>query len=58
VRENLDPFGEHDDEAIWRALEHSALKTYISSLEGKLDGVVSQGARDVPPASARPGNRA
>lgn len=29
LRENLDPFGEHDDGQIWQALEHAHLKEFV-----------------------------
>lgn len=40
VRSNLDPFGEHDDAALWRALEEAHLKPAVASLAGALDAVV------------------
>jgi ATP-binding cassette subfamily C (CFTR/MRP) protein 1 len=43
IRDNLDPSESHDDAAIWRALESSSLKDYVSRLDGKLSAVVNQG---------------
>lgn len=31
LRINLDPFENHSDEEIWRALEHAHLKTFVKS---------------------------
>ncbi|KAG0197026.1 hypothetical protein BGX28_009470, partial [Mortierella sp. GBA30] len=42
VRENLDPLGELDDAALWKALERSHLKDYISTLPGGLSFQVAQ----------------
>lgn len=42
VRYNLDPFGEHNDDAIWKVLEMVALKDFVSTLEGGLDGIVEE----------------
>ncbi|KAF9287125.1 hypothetical protein BGZ68_002228 [Mortierella alpina] len=42
VRENLDPFNELADPALWEALERSNLKDYISSLPGGLTFQVAQ----------------
>ena len=43
IRDNVDPTGAHEDAEIWRALEQSHLKEYISSLPGTLDATVSEG---------------
>ncbi|KAI9002882.1 ATP-binding cassette transporter 1 [Hyaloraphidium curvatum] len=43
IRSNLDPFSEHDDASLWRALEASSLKDHVSSLEGGLDAPVHNG---------------
>lgn len=40
MRSNLDPFGEHDDAALWRALEEAHLKPAVTSLSGALDAIV------------------
>lgn len=40
VRENLDPFGTHDDAELWQALQHSHLQEHITKLDGKLNAVV------------------
>ena len=36
VRYNLDPFDEHDDIAVWRALEEVQLRNVIEGLPGKV----------------------
>ncbi|KAG1269716.1 hypothetical protein G6F68_000016 [Rhizopus microsporus] len=46
VRENLDPFGAHDDAQIWQALQHSHLHEHISKLDGKLNAVVLEGGEN------------
>jgi ABC-type multidrug transport system fused ATPase/permease subunit len=42
VRENLDPFEELEDVALWEALERAHLKDHITSLSGGLSFKVSQ----------------
>jgi ATP-binding cassette subfamily C (CFTR/MRP) protein 1 len=42
VRYNLDPFGERDDDALWKVLEMVQLKDFVSTLDGGLDGVVEE----------------
>lgn len=34
IRANLDPFDQYSDESIWKALEHSHLKSHVDSLPG------------------------
>ncbi|XP_059214757.1 ATP-binding cassette sub-family C member 12-like [Centropristis striata] len=41
VRYNLDPFSRHSDEEVWAALEKAFMKDAISSLDGKLQAVVT-----------------
>ena len=36
LRENLDPFGEHDDGQIWQALDHAHLKEFVVNQELRL----------------------
>ncbi|KAL7746688.1 hypothetical protein RI367_007967 [Sorochytrium milnesiophthora] len=43
VRSNLDPLGKHSDAEVWRALEHTSLKEYLTTLEGGLEGKVEDG---------------
>lgn len=33
VRENLDPFGKHTDEALWKVLDMAHLKTHVESMK-------------------------
>ncbi|XP_020832519.1 ATP-binding cassette sub-family C member 10 isoform X1 [Phascolarctos cinereus] len=44
VRENLDPLGRHEDEALWQALEECHLSEVITPLGG-LDGELGEGGR-------------
>nr|AAQ10411.1 ATP-binding cassette protein C4 [Rattus norvegicus] len=37
MRKNLDPFNEHSDEELWKALEEVQLKEAIEDLPGKMD---------------------
>lgn len=46
IRDNLDPFGVHDDVAIWRALDSASLKPHVTRLEKGLDAVVLQGGEN------------
>ncbi|KAI9221388.1 P-loop containing nucleoside triphosphate hydrolase protein [Blastocladiella britannica] len=41
IRDNLDPLNQHDDAALWRALELADMSEYVSGLEGKLLGEVA-----------------
>ena len=43
VRFNLDPTEEHNDEELWRALEHAHLKNHIKILDGGLEHEVTEG---------------
>lgn len=43
LRKNLDPFGEHDDPALWGAIEEVQLKPAIEDLPSKLETEVSEG---------------
>ncbi|XP_058839982.1 ATP-binding cassette sub-family C member 4-like [Topomyia yanbarensis] len=43
VRENLDPFGQHSDEDMWRALEQVELRDSVQRMDGGLDGKMSDG---------------
>ncbi|KAJ3092332.1 hypothetical protein HK102_008482 [Quaeritorhiza haematococci] len=46
IRDNLDPFGTHDDEELWQALESASLKAHVSGLENKLNATVLQGGEN------------
>ncbi|KAI9216078.1 ATP-binding cassette sub-family C member 1 [Blastocladiella britannica] len=41
IRDNLDPLNQHDDAALWRALELASMSECVSGLEGKLLGEVA-----------------
>ena len=40
---NLDPFESYSDQEVWAALESSHLKTYVSTLPGKLYYPIAEG---------------
>ncbi|XP_037829737.1 multidrug resistance-associated protein 4 isoform X2 [Kryptolebias marmoratus] len=42
VRKNLDPFYQHTDEELWRALEEVQLKSVVEELPGKLETVLAE----------------
>merc|ERR1719471_1481623 len=44
---NLDPFSEHSDDAVWRALEHSHLKDFTSGLSDGLGHEITEGGENV-----------
>ena len=46
VRFNLDPFNDHSDDEIWRALEKCQMHDHISSLPGKLSEEVAEGGNN------------
>ncbi|XP_015211606.1 ATP-binding cassette sub-family C member 3 isoform X2 [Lepisosteus oculatus] len=47
LRMNLDPFEQYTDEDIWRALELSHLKKFVSSQETKLNYECSEGGENL-----------
>ncbi|XP_076338372.1 multidrug-Resistance like Protein 1 isoform X1 [Tachypleus tridentatus] len=47
LRMNLDPFNKYSDEEIWRALEHSHLKSFVSGLEAGLEHEVAEGGENL-----------
>ncbi|XP_072240641.1 ATP-binding cassette sub-family C member 4-like [Leuresthes tenuis] len=42
VRKNLDPFDQHTDENLWKALEEVQLKSVVEELPGKLETVLAE----------------
>ncbi|XP_065205458.1 multidrug resistance-associated protein 1-like [Planococcus citri] len=46
LRMNLDPFGDHSDSEIWRALELAHLKSYILSLDDALRYEIAEGGEN------------
>lgn len=44
---NLDPFDRFSDEDIWRVLELSHLKDYVSGLQEKLQHEVAEGGENL-----------
>ncbi|XP_041856879.1 multidrug resistance-associated protein 1 isoform X2 [Melanotaenia boesemani] len=47
LRMNLDPFDSYSDEEIWRALEFSHLKSFVSGLPNKLSHECSEGGENL-----------
>lgn len=47
LRSNLDPFNIHSDDALWTALEHSHLKTFVKSLTEQLSYQISEGGENL-----------
>ncbi|XP_014278688.1 multidrug resistance-associated protein 1 [Halyomorpha halys] len=47
LRMNLDPFGSYDDEQVWRALELSHLKAFVTELPAGLQHEVSEGGENL-----------
>jgi len=43
IRRNLDPFEEHDDDAVWEALRMVEMNAFVETLEGKLNYSVNEG---------------
>ena len=47
LRMNIDPFEAYSDDAIWTALEHSHLKSFIKSLPDGLNHKISEGGENL-----------
>ncbi|RKP23182.1 P-loop containing nucleoside triphosphate hydrolase protein [Syncephalis pseudoplumigaleata] len=47
VRSNLDPFGHHDDHALWDALERAGMKEYVAGLPAGLDAEITEGGENL-----------
>lgn len=47
LRSNLDPFSEFEDDALWVALEHAHLKSFVESLPDKLDHQCGEGGENL-----------
>ena len=47
LRMNLDPFDEHKDDAIWKALEHAHLKAFVSGLPTELEHECTEGGENL-----------
>ena len=41
IRENLDPFGAHEDSELWSALAHCGLQNIVGGMPAKLDTVLN-----------------
>lgn len=44
---NLDPFDMYSDEEIWKSLEYSHLKTFVSGLPNQLNHECSEGGENL-----------
>lgn len=44
---NLDPLNDHDDSALWAALEHAHLKPFVEGLPTKLEYEVGEGGQNL-----------
>lgn len=44
---NLDPFDSYSDEEVWRALEYSHLKSFVSGLPNKLSHECCEGGENL-----------
>merc|ERR1711871_1722587 len=42
IRSNLDPFNDHNDEDLWKALERCELRQAVESMDGGLDAKVAE----------------
>ncbi|XP_022093078.1 multidrug resistance-associated protein 4-like isoform X2 [Acanthaster planci] len=47
LRKNLDPFGEHADWDLWRAIEEVELKPAVEELPDKLEAVLTEGGTNL-----------
>ena len=47
LRMNIDPFNSYSDDAIWQALEHSHLKTFVKGLSEGLNYKITEGGENL-----------
>lgn len=47
LRMNIDPFNSYSDDAIWMALEHSHLKTFVKGLSDGLEYKIAEGGENL-----------
>uniref|UniRef100_T1J4L1 ABC-type glutathione-S-conjugate transporter n=1 Tax=Strigamia maritima TaxID=126957 RepID=T1J4L1_STRMM len=47
LRMNLDPFEKYSDNAVWQALEHSHLKSFVSTLPNGLQHEINEGGENL-----------
>ena len=47
LRVNLDPFEAHSDDELWKALELSHLKGYVTGIEGGLQHTITEGGENL-----------
>jgi ABC-type multidrug transport system fused ATPase/permease subunit len=53
LRMNLDPFTEHTDDQLWKALTHAHLSNFVNALPEKLEFMCSEGGENLRSVSAR-----
>ena len=47
LRHNLDPFQDYSDEQLWRVLEVSHLKNFVSGLDQGLQHQITEGGENI-----------
>jgi ABC-type multidrug transport system fused ATPase/permease subunit len=47
IRDNIDPFYEHDDTELWRVLDLCHLKSHVSEMDGGLDAQLADGGSNL-----------
>lgn len=47
LRKNLDPFDTYSDDDVWRVLEHSHLKSFVTGLEAGLQHSIAEGGENL-----------
>ncbi|PAV78537.1 hypothetical protein WR25_09567 [Diploscapter pachys] len=47
LRFNIDPTGIHSDESVWKALEHSNLKSFVQNLPKGLEYDINEGGENI-----------
>lgn len=53
IRDNIDPFDEHDDTELWRVLDLCHLKDHVSKMEGGLDAQLTDGGSNLSKGQAQ-----
>ena len=47
LRMNLDPFDKYGDTELWKALESAGLKSFVTSVPGGLQYMISEGGENL-----------
>nr|CAD7423725.1 unnamed protein product [Timema monikensis] len=47
LRQNLDPFNNLSDDAVWKAIDHAHLKSFVKSLPAGLNHQISEGGENL-----------